>query len=83
MKPRDYILMMLQREYSFKEGIDIDSIDYIAEGYMDSMGTLQFIVDLEAEYQIQFTDEELASSEFRIVGKLIRLVEKKARVTHG
>ena len=83
MKPREYILMMLQREYSFKEGVDVNSIDYIAEGYMDSIGMMQFIVDLEAEYGIQFTDEELSSNEFRIVGKLIHLVEEKVEVNHG
>lgn len=83
MEPKEYILMMLQREYSFKEDADVDSIDYIAEGYMDSIGIMQFILDLEAEYGIQFTDEELASNDFRIVGKLIRLVEQKAGVNHG
>lgn len=82
MKPREYILMMLQREYSFKEGADIDKLDYIAEGYMDSIGTMQFIVDLEAEYSIQFSDEELSGNDFRIVGKLIDLVEKKMEINH-
>lgn len=83
MEPREYILMMLQREYSFKKEADVDKINYISEGYMDSIGTLQFIVDLEAEYDIQFTDEELASDDFKIVGKLIDLVEKKAGIRHG
>lgn len=77
MKPREYILNGLQREYSFKEGTNIDSIDYIAEGYIDSIGLLQFIVELEGEYGIQFTDEELSGADFRIVGKLIALVETK------
>lgn len=83
MEPREYILMMLQREYSFKEGADVDDIDYIEEGYMDSIGLVQFIIDLEAEYDIQFTDEELSSKEFRTVGKLIEMVEKKAEESHG
>ena len=83
MEPREYILMILQREYSFKEGIDVDNIDYIAEGYMDSIGLMQFIIDLEAEYDIQFTDEELSSKDFRIVGKLIQLVKEKVRENHG
>ena len=83
MEPREYVLMMLQREYSFKEDADVDSIDYIAEGYMDSIGIMQFIVDLEAEYDIQFTDEELSSSDIKIVGKLIGIVEKKTGILHG
>lgn len=83
MEPREYILMILQREYSFKEGEDIEKIDYIAEGYMDSIRIMQFIIDLEAEYNIQFTDDELSGSDFRIVGKLINLVERKTGICHG
>lgn len=77
MKPREYILNELQKEYSFKEGIDVDSINFIAEGYMDSIGLLRFIVELEGEYGIQFTDDELTDPDFRIIGKLIDMVEKK------
>lgn len=77
MSPREYILNELQKEYSFKDGVDVDAINYIAEGYIDSIGLLQFIVELEGEYGIEFTDDDLSDPEFRIVGKLIDLVEKK------
>ena len=76
---REYILDTLQREYSFKEGVDVDSINFIEEGYMDSLGLIQFIAELEDEFQIEFTDEEMNSSHFRVVGELIALVEKKGR----
>lgn len=79
MEPRKYVLDVLQREYSFKEGVNIDEIDFVAEGYMDSIGLLQFIVELEDEFGISFTDDELASKEFRIVGKLINMIEDKIR----
>ena len=46
---------------------------------MDSLGLLQFIVELEAEFDIVFTEEELASPDFRKVGALIRLIEEKMK----
>lgn len=76
-KIRDYIVERLQREYSFKEGVDIDNINYVEEGYMDSLGLIQFIGEIEDEFGIEFTDEEMESHSFRIVGKLIALVETK------
>ena len=79
MSARDYIMSALQREYTFKTGVDTDAIDFIAEGYMNSLAVIQFVVELEDEYGIEFTDEELASPDFRVVGKLIALVEKKVR----
>ncbi len=76
-KVREYVLDALQREYSFKEGADIDKINYVEEGYMDSLGLLRFIGELEDEFSIEFTDEELFSSSFRIVGELITMIEDK------
>ena len=74
---REFILDRLQREYSFKDGTDIDAINFVDEGYMDSLGLLQFIGEMEDEFGIEFTDEELESGSFRIVGELIAMVEKK------
>ncbi len=76
-KVREYVLDALQREYSFKEGVDIDKINYVEEGYMDSLGLLRFIGELEDEFSIEFTDDELFSSSFRIVGELITMIEEK------
>ena len=76
-RAREFILDRLQREYSFKDGTDIDQINFIDEGYMDSLGLLQFIGEMEDEFGIEFTDEELESGSFRIVGELIAMVEKK------
>lgn len=74
---KEFVLDRLQREYTFKEGYDIDNLNYIDEGYMDSLGLIQFIGELEDEFNIEFTDEEMGSIDFRIVGKLIKLIETK------
>lgn len=74
---REFILDRLQREYSFRDGTDVDEINFVDEGYMDSLGLLQFIGETEDEFGIEFTDEELESGSFRIVGELIAMVEKK------
>ncbi len=76
-KVREYVLDALQREYSFKEGVDIDKINYVEEGYMDSLGLFRFIGELEDEFSIEFTDDELFSSSFKIVGELITMIEEK------
>ncbi len=55
-RAREFILEKLQREYSFKEGTDPDAVNYIEEGYMDSLGLLQFIGEMEDEFGIEFTD---------------------------
>lgn len=74
---REFILDRLQKEYSFKEGTDIEKINYVEEGYMDSLGLIQFIGELEDEFDIEFSDEEMMEDSFRVVGSLIGLVTKK------
>ncbi len=77
---REFVLDYLQKEYSFPEGADADSINYIENGYADSIGLLKFVVELEEEFGIEFTDEELSSPGFKVTGELIKLVEKKAKL---
>lgn len=74
---REFILDRLQKEYSFKEGTDIEKINYVEKGYMDSLGLIQFIGELEDEFDIEFSDEEMMDDSFRVVGSLIDLVTKK------
>ena len=77
MTARDFILKELQRKYTLGEEIDIETFNYLESGYIDSIGIIQFLVSLEEEYDIEFTDVEIADPSFKIVGQLIQLVERK------
>ena len=77
MEIRDFIIDYLQREYSFPEGTDIDDLDYVETGYVDSMGMIQFIATLEDEFGITFTDDDLVDPDIKVVGKLVKMIEKK------
>lgn len=74
---RNYIVDYLEREYSLPQDVDFDTFDFVKEGYVDSMGMVQFIVLIEDEFGIAFTDEELESDEFRTVNGLAELVNSK------
>lgn len=77
MIAKEYILNALQREYTFKSGVDVETIDFVEEGYLNSLAIIQFVVELEDEFNIEFSEEELNDPDFRVVGKLVELVEKK------
>lgn len=67
----------IQREYTVPRNVDIKELNYIEAGYIDSLGLIQFIATIEDEFNIEFSDEELESSDIKIVGKLIALIERK------
>jgi len=52
-------------------------LNYVDSGYIDSLGLIQFIATLEDEFNIAFTDEELASSDIKVVGKLVDIISRK------
>jgi acyl carrier protein len=74
---RCFILNYLQKEYTFPDD-DIDTINYVESGYIDSLAMLKFVVELEDKFGIEFSDGELSLPDFKIVGGLIKLVELKA-----
>lgn len=77
MKASEYIINVLQKKYSIGEEVNIETLNYVESGYVDSLGMIQFVVELEDEFGIEFSDEELTDPSFKIVGELIKLVERK------
>ena len=74
---REAILEFVEREYKLPDDIDLDSYDYVENGYVDSMGLVQFVAILEDQFDIEFTKEELLSSEFKTVGGLEKMISSK------
>lgn len=77
MSVTDFVLHGIQHKYSIDTGVDVMKLNYIEEGYVDSMGLIQFMVEIEDEFGIEFTDDEIASPKFKVVGELIAMIEKK------
>ena len=74
---KDFIVDYIQREYTIPEDIDVMNLNYVEEGYIDSMGLIQFIAVIEDEFNITFTDEDLAREDVKVVGKMVNLVTSK------
>ena len=73
---KEFIIDYLQREYTI-EVEDIMSLNFVETGYVDSFGLLTFILSLEQEYGIEFSEEELQDPSFKVVGSLIETVARK------
>ena len=73
---KEFIIDYLQREYTI-EVEDIMSLNFVETGYVDSFGLLTFILSLEQEYGIEFSEDELQDPSFKVVGTLIETVAKK------
>lgn len=74
---KEFVVEYLEREYALPKDVDLDAFNYIDSGYVDSMGFIQFIAMLEDEFEIEFTEDELAEKKYQLAGEMIKLVEKK------
>lgn len=74
---KEFVTEYIQREYTVPEDKDIMTLNYIEEGYIDSMGFIQFISTIEDEFGIEFEVEDIENPDVRIVGKLIEIVNSK------
>lgn len=74
---KDFIVDYIQREYTISEDTDVMNLNYVESGYIDSIGMIQFIAVIEDEFNISFSDDELADPNIKVVGKLIDMVMKK------
>lgn len=74
---KEFVTEYIQREYTVPEDKDIMTLNYIEEGYIDSMGYIQFISTIEDEFDIEFEVEDIDNPDMRIVGKLIDFINKK------
>ncbi|MFU1796337.1 acyl carrier protein [Paenibacillus azoreducens] len=77
MNVSEYILEALQKKYSIDKSINLETFNYVESGYVDSLGIIQFVCEIEDEFNISFTDEELSSPSFKIFGQLVKLIESK------
>lgn len=77
MNITDFILSALQEKHVIEDMADLNNLNYVQEGYIDSFGIIQFVCDIEEHFDITFSDEEMMSDEFQVVGKLINLIGQK------
>ena len=73
---KDFLLDYFKERFD-DIGDNLAGVDLIEDGYIDSMALYSFVAKLEDQFDIQFSDEELLSRDFRKLDTLAKLVEKK------
>jgi acyl carrier protein len=74
---RDFVLQLIEKKARLPENVDLDSLNYFESGYVDSLGIIKFVVEIENFYQIEISDSDIESADFKTVGGLVSLVRRK------
>ena len=60
-----------------ESGLEKKDYCYLDEGHVDSIGLIQFILEVEEIFDISLTSQDTKSDQFRTVMGLCQIVEKK------
>lgn len=68
----DFIFKYLKIKKSKK--IDVD---YLSEGYLDSLSLLKFIISIEKNFQIKLDQKDFLNRKFRTIKGLASIIKNK------
>jgi acyl carrier protein len=73
---RTFVLALLEKKSRLPRGFN-DASDFLKMGIVDSVGIIKFILELESRFDIEITEADIESDEFRTVQGLVALIERK------
>jgi acyl carrier protein len=76
---REYVIEYISRKRKLPDDPDVDSIDFLQTGLLDSMDVYKFFIILEQEFNIEISDEEIASYKYTTIGSITSLIRSKLR----
>lgn len=76
---KQFIIKYISKKGNLPKDINIDEFNYIDTGYIDSMGLLKFVVELEQEFDIQISDDDILLPEFKTISGLVGIINDKKR----
>lgn len=80
---KEFIVKYISKKGKLPQNINLDEFNYIDTGYVDSMGLLKFVVELEQEFDIQICDDDIMLPEFKTIGGLANMIELKMGSKNG
>jgi D-alanine--poly(phosphoribitol) ligase subunit 2 len=73
---RTFVVSLLRRKGDLPPGFD-DSTDFIADGIVDSIGIIKFVLEIESRFGIEILDADIEAGQFRTVRGLTAMIAAK------
>lgn len=71
------IVNLIEKKAKLPKDCDLNIFDYIESGYIDSMGLIKFIVDIEYKFDISISETDMEDSRFRTINGLVNIIDQK------
>jgi D-alanine--poly(phosphoribitol) ligase subunit 2 len=73
---KSFVLGLLKKKSTLPSNFD-DTDDFIKAGIVDSIGIIKFVLEIESQFNIEITESDIESDDFRSVQGLVAIIERK------
>jgi acyl carrier protein len=77
-----FIISLIEKKSKLPKDCNLAIFDYIESGYVDSMGLIKFIVDIERKFDISILEVDMEDQRFRTIGGLVNIIYQKIENTN-
>ena len=74
---KQFIIEELEKKQTLPPNININEYRFLDEGHIDSLASMTFILRIEDEFNVELSQEEIVSEDFRTVGGLASIIKNK------
>ena len=79
----NWAVRAIEKRTPLPAGIDIDSLNYVDTGYVDSIEMIRFVLEVESEFGIEITAGDMELAGFKTIGGLVSMINAKLEDAGG
>lgn len=76
---KHFIIEELEKKQTLPPNININEYRFLDEGHIDSLASMAFILRIEDEFNVELSQADMISEEFRTVGGLSSIINEKLK----
>jgi acyl carrier protein len=74
-----FVVSLIEENGKLPSDVQLDTFNYVESGYVDSIGLIKFVVEIEEEFNIELTEDDLAHQDFKTIGGLVNIICLKSK----
>jgi acyl carrier protein len=73
---KNFIIKHIEKKSKLPKNTDFTTFNYIETGYIDSIGIIKFIVEIEQKFNVQISEDDIMSEKFKTVNGLADIIKR-------
>jgi acyl carrier protein len=72
-----FVIELIEENGKLPTNVDLETFNYIDNGYVDSIGIIKFIVEIGEKYGVELEDSDIERGVFKTIGGIVKIIQEK------